>query len=60
MTSRQSKSHWKSSHELDNKLLALQLRALPTFKEPFRKRENTFQKIFKLSNANSQTDEKLL
>ena len=55
MTLRQSKSH-----ELDNKLLALQLMALPTFKEPSRERENTFQKRFKLSKANSQTDEKLL
>ena len=34
--------------------------ALPTFKEPSRERENTFQKRFKLSKANSQTDEKLL
>ena len=34
--------------------------ALQTFKEPSRERENTFQKRFKLSKANSQTDEKLL
>lgn len=60
MTLRQSKSHWKLNHELDNKLLALQLVALPTFKEPSRERENTFQKRFKLSKANSQTGEKLL
>ena len=60
MTLRQSKSHWKLNHELDNKLLALQLMALQTFKEPSRERENNFQKGFKLSKANSQTDEKLL